>query len=145
MNSHKNYLVAVLFACIAFLAYMVPSLAHHASTPFYDPENVVELQGAVTRFVFRNPHAFFFLDVEGEDGEVSEWQVELGAPVGLRRRTRTPRRRAGIRRRERVVPFRRRRARRQVRHRRVLQQRPRAQRLERAEANAHAARLVAQN
>ena len=40
---------------------------HHASTPFYDPENVVELQGAVTRFVFRNPHAFLFLDVEGEE------------------------------------------------------------------------------
>ena len=90
MNSHKNFLAAVLFACIAFLAYMAPSLAHHASTPFYDPENVVELQGAVTRFVFRNPHAFLFLDVEGEDGEVSEWQVELGAPVGLRRVGWTP-------------------------------------------------------
>ena len=90
MNSHKNFLAAVLFACVAFIAYMVPSLAHHASTPFYDPENVVELQGAVTRFVFRNPHAFLFLDVEGEDGEVSEWQVELGAPVGLRRVGWTP-------------------------------------------------------
>ena len=90
MNSHKNFLAAVLFACIAFIAYMGPSLAHHASTPFYDPENVVELQGAVTRFVFRNPHAFLFLDVEGEDGEVSEWQVELGAPVGLRRVGWTP-------------------------------------------------------
>ena len=90
MNSHKNFLAAVLFACITFIAYMVPSLAHHASTPFYDPENVVELQGAVTRFVFRNPHAFLFLDVEGEDGELSEWQVELGAPVGLRRVGWTP-------------------------------------------------------
>ena len=90
MNSYKNFLAAVLFACIAFIAYTVPSLAHHASTPFYDPENVVELQGAVTRFVFRNPHAFLFLNVEGEDGEVSEWQVELGAPVGLRRVGWTP-------------------------------------------------------
>ena len=90
MNFYKNFLAPVLFACIAFLTYMVPSLAHHASTPFYDPENVVELQGAVTRFVFRNPHAFLFLNVEGEDGEVSEWQVELGAPVGLRRVGWTP-------------------------------------------------------
>ena len=90
MNYHKNFLAAVLFTCITFLVYLVPSLAHHASTPFYYPENVVELQGAVTRFVFRNPHAFLFLDVEGEDGEVSEWQVELGAPVGLRRVGWTP-------------------------------------------------------
>ena len=55
MNSHKNYLVAVLFACIAFLAYMVPSLAHHASTPFYDPENVVELQGACLLYTSPSP------------------------------------------------------------------------------------------
>ena len=90
MNAHRNFLAAILFACVAFLAYVVPSLAHHASTPFYDPETVVELQGSVTRFVFRNPHAFLFLDVEGENGDVSEWQVELGAPVGLRRVGWTP-------------------------------------------------------
>ena len=90
MNSHQNFLAAFLFSCVVFLTYMVPSLAHHASTPFYDPETVVELQGSVTRFVFRNPHAFLFLDVEGEDGSVSEWQVELGAPVGLRRVGWTP-------------------------------------------------------
>ena len=90
MNSLPNILSVVLLVCIAFLAYVVPGLAHHASTPFYDPETVVDLQGSVTRFVFRNPHAFLFLDVEGEDGQVSEWQVELGAPVGLRRVGWTP-------------------------------------------------------
>ena len=90
MNSHRNILAAALFAVFAFLAYVMPSLAHHASTPFYDPETVVELQGSVTRFVFRNPHAFLFLNVEGEDGKLSEWQVELGAPVGLRRVGWTP-------------------------------------------------------
>ena len=90
MNSLQKILTLVLLAFAAFLANVVPSLAHHASTPFYDPETVVELQGSVTRFVFRNPHAFLFLDVEGEDGKVSEWQVELGAPVGLRRVGWTP-------------------------------------------------------
>ena len=90
MNSLQNILSVVLLVCMAFLAYVVPGLAHHASTPFYDTETVVELQGSVTRFVFRNPHAFLFLDVEGEDGQVSEWQVELGAPVGLRRVGWTP-------------------------------------------------------
>ena len=65
-------------------------LAHHASTPFYDPETVVDLEGSVTRFVFRNPHAFLFVDVEDEQGQNSEWTVELGAPVGLRRVGWTP-------------------------------------------------------
>ena len=90
MNSLQKFLTVVLLVCAVFLAYVVPSLGHHASTPFYDPEAIVELQGSVTRFVFRNPHAFLFLDVEGEDGQVSEWQVELGAPVGLRRVGWTP-------------------------------------------------------
>ena len=90
MNSLQKFLTVVLLVCAAFVAYVGPGLAHHASTPFYDPETVVELQGSVTRFVFRNPHAFLFLDVEDEGGQISEWQVELGAPVGLRRVGWTP-------------------------------------------------------
>ena len=90
MNSLQKFLTVVLLVCAAFVAYVGPGSAHHASTPFYDPETVVELQGSVTRFVFRNPHAFLFLDVEDEGGQVSEWQVELGAPVGLRRVGWTP-------------------------------------------------------
>lgn len=74
-------------ACVFMVA---PVLAHHSSAPFYDPETRVELEGAVTRFVFRNPHAFLYLDVTEEDGAVTEWQVELGAPVSLRRVGWTP-------------------------------------------------------
>ena len=75
----------VLLAVIA-----VPLAAHHASAPFYDPEDRISLQGEITRFVFRNPHAFLFIDVTDENGETVEWQVELGAPVSLRRTGWTP-------------------------------------------------------
>ena len=64
--------------------------AHHASAPFYDPEDRVEIQGTITRFVFRNPHAFLFLDVTDDSGATVEWQIELGAPVSLRRTGWTP-------------------------------------------------------
>jgi hypothetical protein len=74
----------------ALLAFVFPVLAHHAGTPFYDPETVIDLEGSVSRFVFRNPHAFLFVDVEDEQGQKSEWTVELGAPVGLRRVGWTP-------------------------------------------------------
>ncbi len=67
-----------------------PTLAHHANGPFYDPDNRVEIQGTVTRFVFRNPHAFLFIDVPAAGDEVVEWQVELGAPISLRRVGWTP-------------------------------------------------------
>jgi len=69
---------------------IAPAIAHHSSAPFYDPDNRVEIEGAVTRFVFRNPHAFLYLDVTDESGETSEWQIELGAPVSIRRAGWTP-------------------------------------------------------
>lgn len=86
----------MLFAASAIAAFAGASLllgsvlAHHASGPFYDPENRVEIQGTVTRFIFRNPHAHLFVDVPGASGQGTEWQVELGAPISLRRAGWTP-------------------------------------------------------
>lgn len=90
MNLSKVIGASVAVVTAALTASVFPVLAHHASTPFYDPETVVDLEGSVTRFVFRNPHAFLFVDVEDEQGQNSEWTVELGAPVGLRRVGWTP-------------------------------------------------------
>jgi hypothetical protein len=89
MNLRRIITAAIAAAATGLLILVVPALAHHASTPFYDPDTVVDLEGSVTRFVFRNPHAFLFIDVE-DGGQTSEWQVELGAPVGLRRVGWTP-------------------------------------------------------
>ena len=89
MNSRLRLTtVAALITALTWL--VLPAAAHHASAPFYDPENRVEFEGVVTRWVFRNPHAFLFLDVENPDGSVAEWQVELGAPVSIRRAGWTP-------------------------------------------------------
>jgi len=90
MNLRHIITAAIVTAATGLLILVGPALAHHASTPFYDPETIVDLEGPVTRFVFRNPHAFLFIDVEDEGGQASEWQVELGAPVGLRRVGWTP-------------------------------------------------------
>ena len=90
MNLRRSIGVVIAGAVAVLLAVVIPALAHHASTPFYDPETVVDLEGSVIRFVFRNPHAFLFVNVEDENGQASEWQVELGAPVGLRRVGWTP-------------------------------------------------------
>jgi hypothetical protein len=67
-----------------------PADAHHASAPFYDDSKEVEAVGTVERFVFRNPHSFLFINGRNGDGEVVEWEVELGAAVSMRRRGWTP-------------------------------------------------------
>jgi hypothetical protein len=69
---------------------MAPAIAHHSSAPFYDSEKRTDIEGTVTRFVFRNPHAFLYLDVVDDSGATVEWQIELGAPVSLRRAGWTP-------------------------------------------------------
>ncbi len=77
-------------AAAGLVVMIAPVITHHASAPFYDSTKRVDVEGAVTRFVFRNPHAFLYLDVTGANGQTTEWQVELGAPVGLRRTGWTP-------------------------------------------------------
>jgi len=67
-----------------------PAAAHHSSTPFYDDTQRVEATGTVSRFIFRNPHSFIFIDGRNEAGEVVEWEVEMGAAVSMRRSGWTP-------------------------------------------------------
>ena len=81
-------LVAVVGAGLVVTS--LPVDAHHSSAPFYDPTKSVEAVGVVKRFVFRNPHSFLFIDGENEDGDMVEWEVELGAAVSMRRRGWTP-------------------------------------------------------
>lgn len=87
-NRRISALMAAL--TIGILSIAASAYAHHSSAPFYDPSQRIEIEGKVTRFVFRNPHAFLYLDVTDDSGVTFEWQVELGAPVGLRRTGWTP-------------------------------------------------------
>lgn len=87
--SIRRWLFAV--ATTAGLGLLIsPGFAHHSSAPFYDSTQSVSIEGTVARFVFKNPHAFLYLNVTDANGAIAEWQVELGAPVSLRRTGWTP-------------------------------------------------------
>ena len=90
MIMRRTFLPSLLLLLYGLLGTALPLSAHHASGPFYDLDKPIEIEGVVTRFVFRNPHAALFLDVTDESGETAEWQIELGAPVMLRRVGWTP-------------------------------------------------------
>ena len=51
--------------------------AHHAFSAEYDANQVIELRGVVTRVEWTNPHVRFYVDVEGENGAVTNWDFEL--------------------------------------------------------------------
>jgi len=64
----------------------IPTEAHHSSAPFYDDSKEVEVVGTVSRFNFRNPHSFIFIDAENADGEMVGFEVEMGSAVSMSRR-----------------------------------------------------------
>ncbi len=79
---------AVRSACVAGLAlslWVVPVVAHHSFDAQYDRGKTVELKGTVTKIEWTNPHARFYVDVKDPNGRVTNWNMELGSPNGLRR------------------------------------------------------------
>ena len=63
-----------------------PSAAHHSFAAVFDRETPIEITGTVTRVEWVNPHAWFYIDVETEDGQIEEWALEMGSANHLRRR-----------------------------------------------------------
>ncbi len=68
----------------AFLA-STPVMAHHSFSAEYDSKKPVSLKGIVTKVEWMNPHVYFFLDVKDENGNITNWGLEMGPPNGLQR------------------------------------------------------------
>ena len=62
-----------------------PAFAHHAFAGQYDKDTPIQLTGVVTKIEWMNPHARFYVDVKDESGNVTNWNIELGPPLILRR------------------------------------------------------------
>jgi hypothetical protein len=74
----------LLLALASFLL-AIPIYAHHSFSAEYDSKKPVSLKGIITKVDWMNPHVYFYLDVTEENGNISNWALEMGPPNGLQR------------------------------------------------------------
>lgn len=67
----------------AMLLGAAPGASAHHSFPAHYLEMTTTVEGVVTEYLFRNPHAFVHMEVTDENGETDEWAVELHNTVFL--------------------------------------------------------------
>ncbi len=61
--------------------------AHHSQAAFnLDPAAMITIEGTVTRFDFRNPHVYLYLETEEADGSTAEWELEATSTPNMIRR-----------------------------------------------------------
>jgi hypothetical protein len=79
----RKYLPAL--AAIVFLAAASQALAHHAFSAEFDADKPIKLVATLTKVEWVNPHAWLHVTVKDENGAVTNWMGELGAPNALLR------------------------------------------------------------
>ena len=73
-------------AALLVAAAAVPVVAHHSFAAEFDAKKPVKLRGTVKKMEWINPHSWIHIDVKNDDGTVTTWMVEGGAPNALIRR-----------------------------------------------------------
>jgi len=75
---------SVSMVMLLFLA-AAPATAHHNTGALFDLQKEVLLQGRVSRYEWKNPHLYFFIETVDDEGKHIEWRVEAG-PLAIMRR-----------------------------------------------------------
>ena len=61
-------------------------LAHHSFAAEFDATKAIRVTGTLAKVEWTNPHTYFYVDVKEENGTVTRWACESGAPGALSRR-----------------------------------------------------------
>ena len=77
--------IGPLCVTLGILLAPVPASTHHSFSAEYDSAKPIKLQGLVTKVEWMNPHTYFYINVKDENGKVTNWALEMGAPGALQK------------------------------------------------------------
>jgi hypothetical protein len=78
----RNGLLAAVLVAVCLFVFPGPVLAHHGGSA-YDTAHPLTVTGTVKEFQFIQPHPLITLEVKDDQGNVTEWSVEMTAPNHL--------------------------------------------------------------
>ena len=74
---------AVIAVAGILAALPVALFAHHSFAAEYDGSKPMELVGVINKVDQQNPHGFFYMNVTGANGRVTNWALETPGPNQL--------------------------------------------------------------
>jgi hypothetical protein len=72
--------VAVLLGTVWVLA-AAPVPAHHSFAAEFDVARPLTLTGSITKIEWTNPHAWLYIEVKDDEGNVRPWAMELSPSI----------------------------------------------------------------
>ena len=79
-----NKPIQVVVLTVLNLCFTSGAIAHHSRANF-DLETIIEIEGVVTEYSWKNPHSYTRMDVVNENGETENWLVEMQSTPMLKR------------------------------------------------------------
>ena len=75
--------IACVIVGVGVLLMVTPVSTHHAFSAEFDISKPLNLTGKLVRWEMINPHSWFHLDIEADDGTTVTWMIEGGSPNEL--------------------------------------------------------------
>jgi hypothetical protein len=72
-------------ATTALLLSVPVALAHHAFSAEFDRNLPIAFTGTVTKLEWTNPHSRLYVDAADADGNIVNWNLEMGSPNTMMR------------------------------------------------------------
>ena len=77
------HILSAAFFSVLLLVASFPIFAHHAFPTFFDPREIVSVEGFLTGVRLINPHSYFRVQVTEPNGQTGDWVFESSPVASL--------------------------------------------------------------